>query len=87
MLEAVTAPLETAIPAGVAPVSSSERISSIDVLLRIPTKKIIHSELKKIILSLSDAGKNIVEQVIVIGQGKMLHNSGNPINIISFLLA
>ncbi len=32
MLEAVTAPLETAIPAGVAPVSSSERISSIDVL-------------------------------------------------------
>ena len=38
--------------------------------MRIPTKKIIHSELKKIILSLSDAGKNIVEQLIIIGQGK-----------------
>jgi hypothetical protein len=39
--------------------------------LRIPTKKITHSELKTIRSSPSDAGKSIVERVIVMGQGKV----------------
>jgi hypothetical protein len=39
--------------------------------LRIPTKKIAHSELKTIRSSPSDAGKSIVERVIVMGQGKV----------------
>jgi hypothetical protein len=38
--------------------------------LRIPAKKITHSELKKISSPRSGAGKSIVEQVIVMGQGK-----------------
>jgi hypothetical protein len=39
--------------------------------MRIPTKKIAHSELKTIRSSPSDAGKSIVERVIVMGQGKV----------------
>jgi serine/threonine protein kinase len=42
-----------------------------DIKLRIPTKKITHSELKTIRSSPSDAGKSIVERVIVMGQGKV----------------
>jgi hypothetical protein len=39
-------------------------------LLRIPTKKIAHSELKTITTSPSDAGRSIVRQVIVMSQEK-----------------
>jgi hypothetical protein len=38
--------------------------------VRIPTKKIAHSELKTIRASPSDAGKSIVRQVIVMSQEK-----------------
>jgi hypothetical protein len=40
------------------------------VVVRIPTKKIAHSELKTIRPSPSDAGKSIVRQVIVMSQEK-----------------
>ncbi len=40
------------------------------IVVRIPTKKIIHSELMKIITSPSDAGKSIVRRMIVMGQEK-----------------
>jgi hypothetical protein len=49
--------------------------------LRIPTKKIIHSELKTITASQGDAVGIIVEQVIVMGQ----EESGDTVSIISFL--
>jgi len=38
--------------------------------MRIPTKKIAHSELKTIRSSPSDAVRSIVQQVIVMGQEK-----------------
>jgi hypothetical protein len=38
--------------------------------MRIPTKKIVHSELMTIRSSPNDAVKSIVEQVIVMGQEK-----------------
>lgn len=50
-------------------------------LVRIPTKKIIHSELKTITASPGDAVGIIVEQVIVMGQ----EESGDTVSIISFL--
>lgn len=43
---------------------------SFGVPLRIPTKKIAHSELKTIRAPPSDAGKSIVRQVIVMSQEK-----------------
>ena len=49
--------------------------------VRIPTKKIIHSELKTITASPGDAVGIIVEQVIVMGQ----EESGDTVSIISFL--
>jgi len=49
--------------------------------VRIPTKKITHSELKTIRASPSDAGKSIVRQVIVMSQEKGWDTG----NIISFL--
>ena len=39
-------------------------------VLRIPTKKIAHSELKTIRTSPSDAGESIVRQIIVMSQEK-----------------
>jgi len=50
-------------------------------VLRIPTKKIAHSDLKTIRTSPSDAGKVIVRQVIVMSQEKGWDTG----NIISFL--
>jgi hypothetical protein len=49
--------------------------------VRIPTKKITHSELKTITSSPGDAVGNIVEQVIVIGQEEARQRD----SIISFL--
>ena len=49
--------------------------------MRIPTKRIIHSELMTITSSPGDAVGNIVEQVIVIGQ----EGTGQRDSIISFL--
>jgi hypothetical protein len=49
--------------------------------MRIPAKKIIHSELKTITASQGDAVGIIVEQVIVMGQ----EESGDKVSIISFL--
>jgi hypothetical protein len=49
--------------------------------LRIPTKKIIRSELMTIRTSPKNAGESIVDEVIVMGQEKVVHAS----SIISFL--
>ncbi len=49
--------------------------------LRVPTKKITHSELKTITASPGDAVGIIVEQLIVMGQ----EESGDTVSIISFL--
>jgi hypothetical protein len=50
------------------------------VVLRIPAKKIIHSEVKTITASSEDAVGIIVEQVIVMGQ-----EESGTVSIISFL--